>query len=94
MLEKIQLISYAESLGGGETRYGALRIARGHAAPYPVKVWFIGNEVYFFGRELAEDGERAGGWELEFLRAIKRIDPAAETVALLERHSALAGGWP
>ena len=68
-------------LGGGETRYGALRIARGHAAPYPVKVWFIGNEVYFFGRELAEDGERAGGRELEFLRAIKRIDPAAETVA-------------
>ena len=31
--------------GGVETRYGALRAKNGHAAPYGVKIWEIGNEM-------------------------------------------------
>ncbi|MBQ7726253.1 MAG: hypothetical protein IJT66_03820, partial [Clostridia bacterium] len=67
-------------LGGAETKYGALRIARGHFKPCPVKTWFIGNEVYFFGKTLAENGDLAGKREAEFIRAIKQAAPDVRVI--------------
>ncbi len=66
--------------GAASTRMGAMRARNGHAAPYRVKFWDIGNEPY-------------GTWQLgrtdlkyyvlkhnEFARAMRKVDP---TITLL-----------
>jgi alpha-L-arabinofuranosidase len=67
--------------GPGTTPMGKLRAANGHAAPYNVKWWGIGNEMY-------------GEWQLGhmyidhyalkhnmFAKAMRKVDPSIELVA-------------
>ena len=68
--------------GGADTPMGRLRAANGHAEPYGVKWWGIGNEMY-------------GGWQLghmpleeytkkhnQFADAMRAVDPSIKLVAV------------
>ena len=68
--------------GAADTPMGKQRAANGHAEPYKVKFWGIGNEMY-------------GGWQLghmplekyvakhnEFAKAMRAEDPSAQLVAV------------
>lgn len=67
--------------GAPSTKYGALRARHGHRAPYNVKYWEVGNELW---------GDFQIGWQtpegnarryLSFARAIKRVDPTVRLIA-------------
>ena len=49
----IDLVEYCN--GGPQTAWGRQRAERGHPAPYAVRDWYVGNELYYFGRRLRED---------------------------------------
>ena len=66
--------------GSSDTVWGAERTRRGHTAPYAVRDWYIGNEVYYFGQKLAEDGELAAKVSNAFIRAMKKVDPSLQAI--------------
>jgi alpha-N-arabinofuranosidase len=74
-----QLVEYAN--GGPNTPMGKLRAANGHAEPYGIKWWGIGNEMY-------------GDWQMGvmplrqyeikhnmFAKAMRRVDPTIKLIA-------------
>jgi len=67
--------------GGPETQMGALRAANGHPAPYNVRVWEIGNELY--GEWQIGHTDAAGNAKryVEFRRAMLAVDPSIEIIA-------------
>jgi len=82
----VEELQYAN--GGADTPMGKLRAANGHAEPYGVKWWGIGNEMY-------------GNWQLghmpieeyvrkhnQFAEAMRAVDPSIRLVAVGE-----AGKW-
>ena len=82
----VEELQYAN--GAADTAMGKLRAEHGHPAPYQVKFWGIGNEMY-------------GGWQLghipldkyvtrhnEFAEALRAVDPSAQLVAVGD-----AGPW-
>lgn len=76
--EAVDWVEYCN--GDAKTAYGALRAQRGMAEPYGVKHWFIGNEIYLFGGEIASDGKAAGLREKEFILAMKQVDPGIKAI--------------
>ena len=60
--------------GGSDTEYGKLRRSLGFDA-FKVKLWYIGNEAYFFGREYQSDGALAAKRTDELISAMKKADP-------------------
>lgn len=76
--DSIDLVEYCR--GGSGTRWGALRIERGHPEPYPVKEWYIGNEIYYFGGKLAEHGCLAAEKTIQLAEEIKKIDSECRLV--------------
>ena len=76
--DAIDLVEYCR--GGADTEWGALRVKRGHPEPYPVEEWYIGNEIYYFGGELAEHGELAADKTIKMAEEIKKIDPECRLV--------------
>ncbi|MCY3020972.1 MAG: hypothetical protein NTW87_18300 [Planctomycetota bacterium] len=73
-------VAYAN--GAAETRWGSERARNGHAAPYGVVWWGIGNEMY-------------GGWQLgnvpvehyavrhnAFVQAMRAVDPKIKVIAV------------
>jgi alpha-N-arabinofuranosidase len=67
--------------GGSDTQWGGLRARRGHGAPYNVKYWFVGNELYMFGRGLARGAEGCAAQSRLFSQAMKNADPSIRLVA-------------
>lgn len=57
-------------------KWGALRAKYGHPAPYNVKYWEIGNEVWFFYK--AKQYEKA---LRQFVTAMKKVDPSIHVIA-------------
>lgn len=84
--DAVDLVEYCR--GAADTKWGALRAERGHPAPYPVKEWYIGNEIYYFGGELAEDGALAADKTIEMAEKIKQIDPECSLVLGFCPHNA------
>lgn len=72
------LVEYCN--GSADTRWGGLRAWRGHPEPYGVRDWYIGNEVYYFGGRLAEDGAAAARATRERVEAMRRVDPSLRTI--------------
>ena len=66
--------------GGPETKWGRLRIERGHQEPYGVKTWFLGNELYYFGRGGMKDAANCARQTKVFAEAMKRVDPLVRLV--------------
>ena len=72
--------------GPATTPMGKLRLANGHAAPYGVRFWQIGNEL---GDESYQKGI------VEFSKAMKGVDPSVKLLAAFPSPGLLqrAGPW-
>jgi alpha-N-arabinofuranosidase len=72
--------------GPATTPMGKLRAANGHAAPYAVRYWQIGNEL---GDEAYQKGI------VEFCKAMKAVDPSIKLLAAFPSPGLLqsAGPW-
>lgn len=69
--------------GSAETSYGALRAKNGHAEPYNVKFWCIGNENYLancFHR--SESADEYSAQLAVWCRAIKNLYPETQLLAV------------
>ena len=71
------LVEYCN--GGEDTVYGAMRQERGFD-PFDVKLWYIGNEAYFFGGPYQASGAAAAERTNELVRAMKAVDPTISVV--------------
>jgi len=84
-----QLVEYAN--GAATTPMGKLRVANGHAEPYHVKFWGVGNEPW-------------GEWQLGFMpvaqfelkhimfaKAMRRVDPTIKLIAAGAMPDAMTG---
>lgn len=67
--------------GGPDTKWGKIRAKRGHPKPYGVKTWFVGNELYFFGRGGMNDPNNAAARSALVAGAVKKVDPSVRLVA-------------
>ncbi|MFC5649964.1 alpha-L-arabinofuranosidase C-terminal domain-containing protein [Paenibacillus solisilvae] len=61
--------------GGADTAYGALRAQNGHAEPYGVKYWEIGNEIYGSWQHGHCTAEEFGHRYNRFAAEMKKVDP-------------------
>ncbi|MCL4401841.1 MAG: hypothetical protein M1436_04125 [Acidobacteria bacterium] len=66
--------------GGPETKWGKVRAGRGHREPYGVKYWFVGNELYYFGRGGANRAEICARQSRLFAEAMKKADPSVHLI--------------
>jgi alpha-N-arabinofuranosidase len=66
--------------GGPVTTWGKLRAQRGHPEPFGVKTWFLGNELYFFGRGGMKDAVNCARETRAFAEAIRKVDPSVGLV--------------
>jgi alpha-N-arabinofuranosidase len=80
--EAADWVQYAN--GAADTPMGRLRAQNGHAAPYGIKLWAIGNEApalcseqYTGGTTIQDYGRRFN----EYSTAMKKVDPSIETFA-------------
>ena len=69
------LVEYCN--GDVTTPYGAIRAARGHAEPYNVRTWYVGNEVAYVAGVGLENAIRLHD---EFTEAMLKVDPTIRTV--------------
>ena len=69
------LVEYCN--GDVTTPYGALRAERGHAEPYNVRTWYVGNEVTYVAGVGLENAIRLHD---EFAQAMLKVDPTIRTV--------------
>ena len=65
--------------GGADTVYGAKRQSLGFDR-FDIKLFYIGNEVYFFGGVYKDDPVLAARKTSDLIRGVKSADEAAETV--------------
>ena len=78
--EAADWVEYAN--GSASTRWGAEREKNGHAAPYGVKYWFIGNEIfgiYETGHLMPEQYVKVFR---EYARAMRAVDPSIKLIAV------------
>lgn len=78
MQEALDLVEYCN--GSANTKWGKIRQDRGYDA-YNVKEWYIGNEIYTFGKELAKDPVLAAQRTKEYVDEMKKISPDIVTIA-------------
>lgn len=78
MQEALDLVEYCN--GSADTKWGKVRQQRGYDA-YNIKEWYIGNEIYTFGKELAKDPVLAAQRTNEYIAAMKKISPDIVTIA-------------
>ena len=75
--------------GSAETRWGKIRAERGHAEPYRVEHWTIGNEVWgdWMGPSFYTLPAYAEVVK-QYAAAVKKVDPSAALIA-----SGVGAGW-
>ena len=84
-----QLVEYAN--GAVTTPMGKLRAANGHAEPYHVKFWGIGNEPW---GEWQLGFMPVAQWELKhdiFAKAMRKVDPSIKLIAAGAMPDAMTG---
>ncbi|HET7571089.1 MAG TPA: hypothetical protein VFJ77_00300 [Gaiellaceae bacterium] len=67
--------------GPAQSEWGARRAANGRKAPWDVRLWAIGNEVYGSWERGAAGAERYGETVRRFAAAMSAVDPRLELVA-------------
>ncbi len=70
--------------GPASSTYGAKRAANGHPAPYGVKQWELGNEIFgawVRGHATAEEYARRA---VQYAKAMRAVDPAIKLIAVGE----------
>jgi alpha-N-arabinofuranosidase len=75
--------------GSAATTQGAIRAGRGHSQPYAVKTWFLGNELYGFGRGGMNNASTCAVATKAFAEAVKAVDPSVNLVGCLNG----SGSW-
>ena len=68
------LVEYCN--GDATSTWGKRRAENGHAAPYHVKRWFLGNELWSFGRGGLNDASACAEATARFAKAMKAVDPS------------------
>jgi alpha-N-arabinofuranosidase len=84
-----QLVEYAN--GAVTTAMGKLRASNGHAEPYHIKFWGIGNEPW---GEWQLGFMPVAQWELKhnmFAKAMRRVDPTIQLIAAGAMPDAMTG---
>ncbi len=66
--------------GGPETRWGKVRAGRGHAEPYGVQYWYVGNEIWGISLVKDRDPKACARRSRAFAEAMKQADPNVEPV--------------
>ena len=67
--------------GPATSKYGAMRAANGHAEPYGVKYWEIGNEIWGDWVRGHSDADTYARNALRYAQAMRAADPAIELIA-------------
>lgn len=84
------LVEYCN--GGDDTYWGSIRESLGFT-PFNIKLWYVGNEIYFFGYGLEHDAVKAARVTDEYIRAMKKSDPTIKTIIGVCPHSEIHKEW-
>lgn len=68
--------------GPATSRYGAMRAANGHAAPFRVKFWEVGNEVWGDWVRGHSDAETYARNYNQYAKAMRAVDPSIKLIAV------------
>ncbi|HYY57319.1 MAG TPA: alpha-L-arabinofuranosidase C-terminal domain-containing protein [Pyrinomonadaceae bacterium] len=68
--------------GAPTTKYGAMRAANGHAAPYNVRYWEIGNEIWGAWVRGHSSAEEYGRNFNRYSEAMRAVDPTIKFIAV------------
>jgi alpha-N-arabinofuranosidase len=68
--------------GAATTRYGAMRAANGHPAPYGVKLWEVGNEIWGDWVRAHSDAKTYARNFVAYAKAMRAVDPTIKLIAV------------
>jgi len=68
--------------GPATTKYGSMRAANGHPAPYGVKQWELGNEIFGNWVRGSADAETYGHSAVQYAKAMREVDPSIKLIAV------------
>jgi len=68
--------------GPATSKYGAMRAANGHAAPFNVKLWEVGNEVWGDWVRGHSDAETYARNYNRYAKAMRAVDPSIKLIAV------------
>lgn len=68
--------------GAPTTKYGAMRAANGHPAPYNVRYWEIGNEIWGSWVRGHSDAETYARNYNRYVKAMRAVDPTIKFIAV------------
>ncbi len=77
--------AWVEYVNGPETsKYGRMRAANGHAAPYNVKQWELGNEIFGGWVRGHVTAEQYATVAVQYAKAMRSVDPTIQPIAVGE----------
>lgn len=86
------LVEYCN--GSPRTDWGKIRAGRGHEEPYAVKTWFLGNELWSFGRGGMNNANNCAKQTRLFADAIRKVDSSVRLVACTDLVNGRSNqGW-
>jgi alpha-L-arabinofuranosidase len=68
--------------GPATSKYGALRAANGHARPFAVKFWEVGNEIWGDWVRGHSDADTYARNYIRYARAMRAVDPSIKLIAV------------
>jgi alpha-N-arabinofuranosidase len=68
--------------GPATSKYGAMRAANGHAAPFGVKLWEVGNEIWGNWVRGHSDAETYARNYNRYAKAMRAVDPSIKLIAV------------
>jgi len=68
--------------GPATSKYGAMRAANGHAAPFNVKLWEVGNEIWGEWVRGHSDAETYARNYNRYAKAMRAVDPSIKLIAV------------
>ena len=68
--------------GPATSKYGAMRAANGHAAPFDVKLWEVGNEIWGDWVRGHSDAETYARNYNRYAKAMRAVDPSIKLIAV------------
>jgi alpha-N-arabinofuranosidase len=68
--------------GPATSKYGAMRAANGHSAPFGVKFWEVGNEIWGDWVRGHSDAETYARNYIRYAKAMRAVDPTIKLIAV------------
>ena len=79
--------------GSAKSKWGARRVANGHAEPYNVKNWAIGNEIWGSFEIGSMTAEGYATYFAPMAKAMRAVDPSIQITAVGQIHDADPTVW-